>query len=299
MKLCLFSPSGGSPRRPTKSTASNSSKNWQKQHKKNKSSANIFENQKRQGWVFTPRTIRAKRWEEEECLPVEIRWANCCGQRAPINFTTDIDILEGQTLQRWEGRGRPKAVRAVRRRGVPRTVPEGWCPEVEGGSPKGGGPEGWGGRNFALSFPPPLCSFFLPLLGVGSWNFGGVIESRDPQMCTSGVLASRTDTPTPQREILHKSWATGGPSQGGPWPKEARHEQQIVPENSPIGQGFQHTSLGKNGFKVVWAKSGAGQMWSGKGEEKSKKKRKKKHPRNKKMKRSLFPTKSTTKSKKC
>ena len=38
----------------------------------------------------------------------------------------------------------PETVRAVRRRGVPRRVPEGWCPEggaPKSGAPKGGGPE--------------------------------------------------------------------------------------------------------------------------------------------------------------
>ena len=53
------------------------------------------------------------------------------------------------------------------------------------GGPKGGG----GGEISRFFFPrPPLFSFFLPLLGVVSWNIGGVIEGRDPQMCTFGVL---------------------------------------------------------------------------------------------------------------
>ena len=47
-------------------------------------------------------------------------------------------------------------------------------------------------QKFALFYPrPPLFSFFLPLLGVVSWNFGGVIEGRDPQMCMFGLSGCR------------------------------------------------------------------------------------------------------------
>ena len=47
-----------------------------------------------------------------------------------------------------------------------------------------------GARNFALFFPSPATVFysFLPLLGVLSWNFGGVLKRRGPEMCTFGVL---------------------------------------------------------------------------------------------------------------
>ena len=42
-------------------------------------------------------------------------------------------------------------------------------PPPKGGAPKGGGPK------ISRFFPlPPQFSFFLPLLGVLSWNFGGV-----------------------------------------------------------------------------------------------------------------------------
>ena len=79
--------------------------------------------------------------------------------------------------------------------GGPRRVPEGWGPPRR----VGGGPEGWGPRNLALFFfpRPPLFSFFLPLLG--SWNFGGVIEGRDPQMCAFGVLGLSCETPAPKQ----------------------------------------------------------------------------------------------------
>ena len=150
-------------------------------------------------------------------------------------------------------------------------------------APKGG-PEGWGAQNFAL-FSLALFSFFLPLLGVVSWNFGGVIEGQDNQMCTFGLLGlsceapaapkggdpaersrgsaqildaptilntHRTDTPhhtTPQHnnDTPHNTTgdpAQGGLGQGGPLAgrsmtkKKKRHEQQIVPKSSPIGQGF-------------------------------------------------------------
>ena len=82
---------------------------------------------------------------------------------------------------------------------------EGWGPEGQGArrvevrrvqaptwkkwGHEGWGPEGRGAQNFALFFTlPPLFSFFLPLLGVVSWNFGGVIEGWNPQTCTIGVL---------------------------------------------------------------------------------------------------------------
>ena len=41
---------------------------------------------------------------------------------------------------------------------------------------------------FRSFFPrPPQFSFFLPSLRVFSWNFGGVFESWDPEMCTFGL----------------------------------------------------------------------------------------------------------------
>ena len=50
------------------------------------------------------------------------------------------------------------------------------------GAPKGGGPEGWGPRRvggpkfrvFFFSVSRHQFSLFLSLLGVLSWNFGGV-----------------------------------------------------------------------------------------------------------------------------
>ena len=55
------------------------------------------------------------------------------------------------------------------------------------------GPPSAGPPKISLFFfpRPPLFSFFLPLLGVVSWNFGGVIEGRDPQMCTFGLSGCR------------------------------------------------------------------------------------------------------------
>ena len=48
-------------------------------------------------------------------------------------------------------------------------------------------------RPKSLSFftLPPQFSFFLPLLGVLSLNFGGVFEDRDPKMCTFGISGCR------------------------------------------------------------------------------------------------------------
>ena len=74
--------------------------------------------------------------------------------------------------------------------------PRGGSPKA--GVPKGGGPEGWGGpkggcpEDFALFFPSPATIFILS----SSWGsfrgiFGGVIEGRDPQMCTFGLTGCR------------------------------------------------------------------------------------------------------------
>ena len=79
----------------------------------------------------------------------------------------------------------------------------------------------------------------------------------------------QNDTPTPQRGIQHWSGArvvlrrvVHGHKKG--------HEQQIVPRAAPLAR-FSRTiriSLGtkrfdqKGGQEAVWAKSGAGQMWS-------------------------------------
>ena len=227
--------------------------------KSTKNGTNSLEGPKRQGCVFhtknrrgKPRTIKAKRCVvskggrggEEECLPVEIRWDTC---KFCLNWLKNIiNILEGQTLQSWEGRGvdgrRPKSSnkheqqqqehkqqekqqQAAESRGKqhkqqPRNS-EGCLAEggpAEGprrvGAPKGGGPEGWGARRVGgpkgggpeisrFFFPrPPLCSFFLPLLGVVSWNFGGVIEGRDPQMCTFGVLGLSCEAPAAPKHHL-------------------------------------------------------------------------------------------------
>ena len=48
----------------------------------------------------------------------------------------------------------------------------------------------WEAHNFAF-FPSPTI-FFLHLSDVLSWNFGGVLKRRDPQMCTFGVLNETT-----------------------------------------------------------------------------------------------------------
>ena len=72
---------------------------------------------------------------------------------------------------------------------------------------------------------------------------------------------------------------TGGSRAGRSMARKTRHEQQIVPKSSPIGQVFFGTrmvlkGLGtkrfdqKKGPRGVWAKTGAGQKWS----EKQKKK---------------------------
>ena len=87
-------------------------------------------------------------------------------------------------------------------------APKGGAPK--GGAPKGGAPKGGarrvgprrveaptvGAQNFALSFPlPPQFFSFFPLFWSLSWNFGGVSEGRDAQMCTFGVLGLSCASP--------------------------------------------------------------------------------------------------------
>ena len=53
-----------------------------------------------------------------------------------------------------------------------------------------------GGPKFP-AFPSPAAKFrsFLPSLGVFSWNFGGVLKRRGPEMCTFGVLGLSCASP--------------------------------------------------------------------------------------------------------
>ena len=156
------------------------------------------------------------------------------GQRAPINCKKIvINILEGQTLQWWrrgfDGR-RPKSSNkkssnaaesgAKQHKQQPRNsegcpaeggsaeVPEGWGPELFGpglwgprsvGAPKGGVQKI---SRFFFLLPPPF-SFFFSLL-ESFRGIGGVIESRDPQMCTFGVLGLSCEAPAaPKPPGLH------------------------------------------------------------------------------------------------
>ena len=56
--------------------------------------------------------------------------------------------------------------------GAQRVGAEGWRPERWGTRWRN---ERWRAQHFPLFFPSPVTIFFLsPLLGVLSWNFGGV-----------------------------------------------------------------------------------------------------------------------------
>ena len=153
-----------------------------------------------------------------------------------------------------------------------------WCPE---GCPEGWGPDWWaqkgGAQNFAFFFPSPapiLVSFFLSLGGSSRGILVGVIEGRDPQMCTLEFSGCRVEAPaggvgrggpaesggaqkimdgptkilnthrmdTPTDTTQHNGrqgglGREGGPSQGV-MAQETKHEQEIVPKSSPIGKGF-------------------------------------------------------------
>ena len=67
-----------------------------------------------------------------------------------------------------------------------------------------------GPPKISLFFSSPATNTFcLPLLGVVSLNFGGVIEGRDPQMCTFGVLGLSCEVPAapkpPGLRFRHKT----------------------------------------------------------------------------------------------
>ena len=180
-------------------------------------------------------------------------------------------------------KGGPRRV-GPRRVGPPRVGPRRVGPRRVG--PRRVGPRRVGARNFALfSLSCHIFLSFFPLLGVILLNFGGVFEGRDPRVCTFGVLVLLCEAPAAPkppgrklwRESEKKSEILGGPAEvGRSKAQKTRHEQQIVPKSSPIGQGFLGSRMVRQGFgpkrfdqkkwsgpKVVWAKSGAGQKWSG------------------------------------
>ena len=65
------------------------------------------------------------------------------------------------------------------------------------GPPFPGPPFLWTAQNFALFFSLSRRKIrsFLPSLEVFPWNFDGVFEGRDPQMCTFGVLGLSCEAP--------------------------------------------------------------------------------------------------------
>ena len=225
-------------------------------------------------------------------------------------------------------------MRAVRRRGVPRRSPKVGarnCLAPDCGAPKCGAPKGGVQKisRFFFLLPPPF-SFFFSLL-ESFRGIGGVIESRDPQMCTFGVLGLSCEAPaaqnrqgftrqpvhisgsrpskTPQKtpretqksemeggrggvgagvkgsaQILdeptnttqqHNNYSTGlgqgGSIAGWSMVPKTRHEQQIVPKSSAIGQCFLgsrmvRTGLGTKRFdqkKLSGPRGGLGQKWCG------------------------------------
>ena len=112
-----------------------------------------------------------------------------------------------------------------RRVGPRRVGPEGWGPERvgprKGGAPKGVGPRKGGGpkiSRFFFPFPPPFRCFCVSL-GVFSWNFGGVLKRRCPEMCTFGVLGLSCASPGGRNgggKGKKKIEILGGPAEGGP-----------------------------------------------------------------------------------
>ena len=86
---------------------------------------------------------------------------------------------------------------------------------------QGGVVGGRGGRAVFASFcPSPATIFFLSSVSwASSWNFGGVFEGRDPQMCTFGVLgllceASAAQKPPSLGEAIRERAVRGTPVRG-------------------------------------------------------------------------------------
>ena len=114
---------------------------------------------------FRPRSVWPGRWwgkGGEECLPVEIQWI-------PANFVA-IGCKK-MLLTFWKIKHCKRGERVAQKKQPTQATTT---------------------QNFALFFSrPPLFSFFLPLLGVLSCDFGGVIENRGPPMCTFGLSGNR------------------------------------------------------------------------------------------------------------
>ena len=76
-------------------------------------------------------------------------------------------------------------------------------------------------RSF-LSLSRRKIRSFLPSLGVFSWNFGGVFEGWDPQMCTSGLSGCRVRAPARGKKKERNFGRSGGRGSGG-GPKHTHH----------------------------------------------------------------------------
>ena len=78
-------------------------------------------------------------------------------------------------------------------------TPEGWEPEGWSAESRKMGPRrvglltGGGAQNFTLF---SLSRHNFHSLGVFSWNFGGVLNHWNPQMCTFGVHGQSCEAPT-------------------------------------------------------------------------------------------------------
>ena len=146
--------------------------------------------------------------------------------------------------------------------------PRGWAPK--GGAPKGGAPKAGGPK--ILRFFSVSRSLFLPSLGGRFVEVWWCLKRWDPQMCTYGVLGLSFETPAKKERNFGRSGSrgsaegnaqildasmkilntqhntTGYSSQGGlgqggsragrSMAQKTKHEQQIVPKKSSIGQCF-------------------------------------------------------------
>ena len=139
------------------------------------------------------------------------------------------------------------------------------------GGPKGGAPKGGGAQNFALFFSLSCqnCNSFFFLSGFFSWNFGGVLKRRDPQMCTFGVLGLSGSRPS-----KHHQNSTRRP------PREGRNKKIVVGEGKKEKRNFGRSGDGGPGGGRSRGQGGPGENKK-KGKKKDKKNKEERKRKNK------------------
>ena len=138
--------------------------------------------------------------------------------------------------------------------------------------PRSVGPRRWGTRRvgprrvgpkisrFFFPFPPPFRSHCVSL-GVFSWNFGGVLKRRSPQMCTFGVLGLvgppgfHTTAREPKRAHFRVPAFKTPPKFNEKTPKRGRNNEHLWWEKGKKERNFGRSGGGRSGG----GRSGGGQ----------------------------------------